>query len=86
VESDLRLVKEQLRNTENTIAYLSDMVRTYRHRWLEEYHRANNLERHMPCHIHVPDLAQIAEGASSPGFFRDFLECDAAGEGSEREE
>jgi len=62
------------------------MVRKYRYRWLEEYHRANNLERHMPRDVHVPDLGQIAEGASSPGFIPDFLECDAAGEDSEQEQ
>jgi hypothetical protein len=85
VESDLRLIKEQLKNTENTVVHLLDKVRMYRYRWLEEYHRANNLELHMPYDIHVPDLAQVAEGAPSPDFFPDFLEYDAAEEGSEQE-
>ncbi|KAG0702002.1 hypothetical protein DFH29DRAFT_875436 [Suillus ampliporus] len=83
-ESELRFVKEQLRNTEKNTAYLSDRVKTYRDRWLEEYYRANNLEHHMPSGIHVADLAQIPEGASSPTLFPEYLYGDD--EGLEREE
>jgi hypothetical protein len=61
-------------------------MKAYRYKWLEEYHRASNLERYMPFDICVPDLAQIAEGASSPSFSPDFLERDAGGEDLEREE
>ncbi|KAG1885836.1 hypothetical protein F4604DRAFT_1676299 [Suillus subluteus] len=75
-ESELRLVKEQLRNAEKNVAYLSDRVKTYRDRWLEEYYRANNLEYHMPSGIHVADLAQIPEGAPSPTFFPGYLDGD----------
>ncbi|KAG0704193.1 hypothetical protein DFH29DRAFT_873974 [Suillus ampliporus] len=77
VQSELRQVKEQLRNVEDSIAYLSDRVKMYRGRWLEEYYRTNNLECHMPLGTLVPDLAQIAEGASSPHFsLDDLLEWD----------
>jgi len=56
-------------NAENNVAYLSDRVKTYRDRWLEEYYRADNLKYHMPSGIHVVDLPQIPEGAPSPTFF-----------------
>ncbi|KAG1896778.1 uncharacterized protein F5891DRAFT_983200 [Suillus fuscotomentosus] len=75
-ESELRLVKEQLRNEEKNGAYLSDRVKTYRDRWLEEYYRANNLEYHIPSDIHVADLPQIPEGLSSPKLFSDCLEWE----------
>ncbi|KAG1888807.1 hypothetical protein F4604DRAFT_1674424 [Suillus subluteus] len=75
-ESELRLVKEQLRNAEKNVAYLSDRVKTYRDRWLEEYYHANNLEYHMPSGIHIADLAQIPEGAPSPAFFPGYLDGD----------
>ncbi|KAG2151760.1 hypothetical protein BD769DRAFT_1380643 [Suillus cothurnatus] len=75
-ESELRLVKEQLMNAENNVAYLSDRVKTYRDRWLEEYYRADNLEYHMPSGIHVVDLPQIPEGAPSPTFFPGYLDGD----------
>ncbi|KAG1897336.1 uncharacterized protein F5891DRAFT_982724 [Suillus fuscotomentosus] len=75
-EFELHQVKEQLRNAEENIAYLSDRVMTYRYRWLEEYYRADNLERHMPNGIHVPDLGQIPLGAPSPGFSTEFLAWD----------
>ncbi|KAG2139301.1 hypothetical protein DEU56DRAFT_912144 [Suillus clintonianus] len=71
-ESDLYLVKEQLRNTENKIAYLADRVKTYRDRWLEEYYRAENLEYHMPSGIHIADIPQIPAGAPSPSFFPEY--------------
>ncbi|KAG2113325.1 hypothetical protein BD769DRAFT_1391651 [Suillus cothurnatus] len=75
-EFELHQVKEQLRNAEDNIAYLSDRVITYRYRWLEEYYRAENLERHMPSGIYVPDLGQIPLGAPSPGFSTEFLAWD----------
>ncbi|KAG1828223.1 hypothetical protein EV424DRAFT_1344935 [Suillus variegatus] len=68
-EAELRFVKEQLRNADNNVAYLSDRVTTYRDRWLEEYYRTNNLEFHMPSDIHVAVLPQIPVGAPSPTFF-----------------
>jgi hypothetical protein len=68
VESELDQVKQKLKTAEETVAHLSERVSTYRYRWLEEYYRADNLERHMPCDTLVPHLAQIAEGAPSPGF------------------
>jgi hypothetical protein len=66
-------LEEQLRSAEESIAYLTDRVMVYRYRWLEEYYRADNLERHMPSDIYVPDLAQIPLGTSSPGFSAEFL-------------
>ncbi|KAJ8581091.1 hypothetical protein M405DRAFT_847254 [Rhizopogon salebrosus TDB-379] len=86
VESELHRVKEQLRNAESSIAYLSDRVKTYRNRWLEEYHRADNLERYMPYGNHVPDLAQIPDGAPSPSFSPDFLAWDGMSGDSEKGE
>ncbi|KAG1765873.1 hypothetical protein EV702DRAFT_1050864 [Suillus placidus] len=74
VESELDRVKQKLRTTEDTVAYLSDKVGMYRYNWLEEYYHAENLERHMPFGVDVPDLGQIAEGAPSP------LEWDWEGE------
>jgi hypothetical protein len=68
VESELRRLKKQLENAENVIAHLSERVNTYRYRWLEEYYRADNLERHMPCDIDVPVLGQIPAGTASPAF------------------
>ncbi|KAG2151804.1 hypothetical protein BD769DRAFT_1658254 [Suillus cothurnatus] len=73
VESELRSVKERLENAENMIAYLSERVNTYRYRWLEEYYRADNLERHMPCDVNIPELGQIPEGLASPAFFPEFF-------------
>jgi hypothetical protein len=73
-------------NAESNIAYLSDRVTTYRNRWLEEYHRANNLELHMPCGIHVPDLPQIPDSAPSPSFSHLLLAWESASEGSEKGE
>jgi hypothetical protein len=55
------------------IAYLSERVNTYRYRWLEEYYRADNLERHMPCDVDIPELGQIPEGLASPAFFPEFF-------------
>lgn len=81
VLSELDRVKQKLKTTEETVAYLSEKMRTYRYRWLEEYYRADNLERHMPSDIYVPHLAQIAEGAPSPGFSPGFLEWELEGEG-----
>jgi hypothetical protein len=81
VLSELDRVKQKLKTTEETVAHLLEKVRTYRYRWLEEYYRADNLERHMPCDIYVPHLAQIAEGAPSPGFSSAFLEWELEGEG-----
>jgi hypothetical protein len=75
-EFELHQVKEQLRNAEDNIAYLSDRVITYRYRWLEEYYHAKNLECHMPSGIYVPDLGQIPLGAPSPGFSTEFLAWD----------
>ena len=75
-ESELCFVKEQLRNTENSVAYLSDRVKIYRDRWLEEYYRTNNLEFHMPSDIVVADLPQIPEGTSSPTFSCGNLSAD----------
>ncbi|KAG1849802.1 hypothetical protein C8R48DRAFT_676913 [Suillus tomentosus] len=57
LESELRRVKEQLEN-----------VGTYRRKWLEDYYRAENLERCMPDSVIVPNLGQIPEGAASPAF------------------
>ncbi|KAG1895079.1 uncharacterized protein F5891DRAFT_984534 [Suillus fuscotomentosus] len=76
VESELDQVKQKLRTTEDTVAYLSDKVGTYRRRWLEEYYRAENLKHHMPCEVCIPDLPQIAEGIPSPGFSPEFLEWE----------
>ncbi|KAG2086099.1 hypothetical protein BD769DRAFT_1681353 [Suillus cothurnatus] len=73
VESELRRVKEQLENAESVIANLSERVNTYRDRWLEEYYRADNLERHMPYETYVPELGQIPEGIASPAFFPEFF-------------
>lgn len=84
LESELRQVKEQLRNAEDSVAYLSDRVATYRYRWLEEYYRAENLDHYMPPGTYVPDLPQIADGVPSPSTSFDFLEWDEVGEGSEQ--
>ncbi|KAG1854092.1 hypothetical protein C8R48DRAFT_675687 [Suillus tomentosus] len=86
VESELRQVKEQLRDAENNIAYLSDRVLTYRYRWLEEYYRAENLDHHMPQDICVPDLPQVTYGAPSPSISSDILKWDEADAGSEQTE
>lgn len=75
-ESKLCLIKEQLRNMEQNGAYLSDRVKTYRDRWLEEYYCTNNLEYHIPSNIHVADLPQIPKGLSSPKLFPDCLEWE----------
>lgn len=40
----------------------------------------------MPCGIHVPDLAQIPDGAPSPSLSLDFLAWEGASEGSEKGE
>ncbi|KAG1895782.1 uncharacterized protein F5891DRAFT_983961 [Suillus fuscotomentosus] len=69
LEDELRRVKEQLRSAEDNIAYLSERMKTYRYRWIEDYHRAENLELHMPYGTYVPDLDQIPEGAASPKLF-----------------
>ncbi|KAG1893831.1 uncharacterized protein F5891DRAFT_985467 [Suillus fuscotomentosus] len=68
IESELRHVKEQLKGAEIYIAYLLERVATYRHRWLEDYHRAENLERCMPDFVYVPHLDQIPPNAPSPTF------------------
>jgi hypothetical protein len=81
VLSELDRVKQKLKTTEETVVYLLEKVKTYRYRWLEENYRADNLEHHMPCDIYVPHLAQIAEGAPSPGFSPAFLEWELEGEG-----
>ncbi|KAG2147528.1 hypothetical protein DEU56DRAFT_753385 [Suillus clintonianus] len=60
-ESELSQVKEKLRNAYDHISYLSDRVGMYRHRWLTEYYRAENLELHMPEGVNIPDLDQIRE-------------------------
>ncbi|KAG2087436.1 hypothetical protein BD769DRAFT_1396589 [Suillus cothurnatus] len=86
VESELREVKEQLKNAESITAHLSDRVMTYRYRWLEEYYCARNLERYMPHDISVPDLQQIAFGAPSPSICSELLKWDETGEGSEQAE
>ncbi|KAG1896426.1 uncharacterized protein F5891DRAFT_983435 [Suillus fuscotomentosus] len=85
LEYELHQVKEQLRDTENQVAALSDKVMTYRYRWLEEYYRADNLEHHMPFDIYVPVLGQIAAGAPSPTYSLEFLEYNEAGEVSGEE-
>ncbi|KAG1748796.1 hypothetical protein EDD22DRAFT_851002 [Suillus occidentalis] len=69
LESELCRIREQLMDAETNIAYLSNRVGMYRHRWLEDYHRAENLERHMPDDIYIPHLDQIPEGAPSPSSF-----------------
>lgn len=73
VESELLRFKEQLEDAKNVIAHLSERVSTYRYRWLDEYYHADNLERHMPCGIYVPDLDQIQEGIASPAFYPEFF-------------
>ncbi|KAG1901712.1 uncharacterized protein F5891DRAFT_1187172 [Suillus fuscotomentosus] len=80
VASELRRVKKELENAENVIAHLSERVDTYRYRWLEEYYRADNLERHMPCDVHVPVLGQIPEGMVSPAFFPELFTWNEASE------
>ncbi|KIK32058.1 hypothetical protein CY34DRAFT_111130 [Suillus luteus UH-Slu-Lm8-n1] len=86
LESELRRIKEQLRSAEDNIAYLSERVKTYRHRWMEEYYRAENLELHMPYGICVPDLDQIPEGAASPKLFAEWsLDNVGAGAGHSAE-
>lgn len=72
-----------MKNAESTIAHLSDKVTKYRYRWLEEYYRAENLDRHMPGDIYVPDLPQIAVGIPSPSC-SEFLMWDEAGEDAEQ--
>ncbi|KAG1871647.1 hypothetical protein F4604DRAFT_1926085 [Suillus subluteus] len=79
MECELRRVKAQLKNAENNIAYLSERVNTYRYRWLEEYYCADNLERHMPGDIVIPELGQIPEGAASPVFFPEFFTWNEGG-------
>ncbi|KAG1843866.1 hypothetical protein C8R48DRAFT_678613 [Suillus tomentosus] len=86
VESELRQVKEQLRDAKNNIAYLSDRVLTYRYRWLEEYYCTENLDHHMPQDICVPDLPQVTYGAPSPSISSDILKWDEADAGSEQTE
>ncbi|KAG2069896.1 hypothetical protein BDR04DRAFT_1118828 [Suillus decipiens] len=81
LESELCCIKEQLRSAEDNIAYLSEWVKTYRHRWMEEYYRAENLELHMPYGICVPDLDQIPEGAASPKLFAEWS-SDTVGAGA----
>ncbi|KAG1802175.1 uncharacterized protein HD556DRAFT_1438212 [Suillus plorans] len=76
VESELDQVKQKLSTTEDTVAYLSDKMMTYRYRWLEEYYRADNLKHHMPSDVCLPIIPQIAEGAPSPGLSPEFLEWD----------
>lgn len=49
-------------------------MKTYRYRWIENYYRADNLERHMPDGVVVPDLDQIPESAASPGSFTELSE------------
>ncbi|KAG1900033.1 uncharacterized protein F5891DRAFT_980645 [Suillus fuscotomentosus] len=78
LESELCCIKEQLSGAEVNIAYLLEWVRVYRHRWLEEYHRAENLEVLMPDDIDIPHLDQIQEGAPSPGFSPEFLNKELA--------
>ncbi|KAG1907981.1 uncharacterized protein F5891DRAFT_974571 [Suillus fuscotomentosus] len=56
----------------------TEWVRVYRHRWLEEYHRAENLEVLMPNTSNIPHLDQIQEGAPSPGFSPEFLNKELA--------
>ncbi|KAG1847299.1 hypothetical protein C8R48DRAFT_677641 [Suillus tomentosus] len=79
LESELYRVKEELRNAENNNAYLVERMTTYRRRWLEEYYRADNLERYMPYGVCVPDIGQISNDAASP---TGYLACDI--EGSEK--
>jgi hypothetical protein len=50
-----------------------DRVIMYRYRWLEEYYRADNLERHMPGSVNVPDLAQIPQGTLSPNLYPEYV-------------
>jgi hypothetical protein len=77
LKSELCRVKEQLNDAQINTAYLLERVGTYRHRWLEEYHRAENLEQHMPDDVDIPHLDQIPEGAPSPrGFLPEFLSWD----------
>ncbi|KAG2119973.1 hypothetical protein BD769DRAFT_1390493 [Suillus cothurnatus] len=82
LESQLCHVREQLSSAENHIAYLLERMTTYRRRWLEDYHRAENLERHMPYGVCVPDLGQILEDAASPELFREELTGDVLRIGS----
>lgn len=81
LESELRHVKEQLKGTEIHMAYLSERVATYRHRWLEDYYRAKNLERCMPDSVEVPHLDQIRPGTASPAFCPELFSWE--NEGSE---
>ncbi|KAG1759541.1 hypothetical protein EDD22DRAFT_849177 [Suillus occidentalis] len=83
-EAELRFVKEQLRNADNNVAYLSERVAMYRVRWLEEYYCANNLKSHMPSDIHMAILPQIPVGAPSPTFFPSY--SDSNNEYSEQQE
>ncbi|KAG2122446.1 hypothetical protein BD769DRAFT_1670840 [Suillus cothurnatus] len=74
LESQLRNVKEQLKSARIHIEFLSKRMKTYRYRWIENYYRADNLERHMPDGVVVPDLDQIPESAASPGSFTELSE------------
>ncbi|KAG1803220.1 hypothetical protein EV424DRAFT_1351578 [Suillus variegatus] len=78
-ELELHRIKEQLENANNVISHLSERVDMYRYRWLEEYYRADNLERHMLCNIDVPELGQIPEGTASPAFFSEFFTWSEGG-------
>ncbi|KAG1758513.1 hypothetical protein EDD22DRAFT_849956 [Suillus occidentalis] len=79
LEAELCHIKEQLKNAENHIEYLSDQVATYRQRWLEAHHHADNLEHHMPYGVYVPNLDQIPEDTASPKFFPEYLTGSTAG-------
>ncbi|KAG1718396.1 hypothetical protein EDD22DRAFT_848662 [Suillus occidentalis] len=81
--SELHHVNDQLKSAKADIAYLLERVATYRRRWLEDYYRADNLERHMPYGVYVPDLGQIPEDTASPKLLPDCLACDI--EGSQHE-
>ncbi|KAG1898356.1 uncharacterized protein F5891DRAFT_1191036 [Suillus fuscotomentosus] len=79
LESELRRVKEQLENAEIHITYLLERVGTYRRKWLEDYYRAENLERCMPDSVVVPNLGQIPEGAASPAFCPELFSLEEEG-------
>jgi hypothetical protein len=74
LESQLRNMKEQLKSVRIHIEFLSKRMKTYRYRRIENYYRADNLERHMPDGVVVPDLDQIPESATSPGSFTELSE------------
>ncbi|KAG1790358.1 uncharacterized protein HD556DRAFT_1310746 [Suillus plorans] len=79
LESQLRHVKEQLKSAQIHIEFLSERMKTYRYRWLEQYYCADNLEHHMLDGVYVPKLDQIPESATSPSFFPELLSWSLEG-------